>query len=226
MSSPIIDASGIVKTYQKEAVSIPVLRGIDLRLDAGAFLGVMGVSGSGKSTLLNILGCLDRPSDGSYRLDGMDVLRSSDNQLSRLRSRYIGFVFQTFNLIPTLTVVENVELPFLYQSVDSDTITERVETAIVQVGLEGRRNHRPAELSGGEMQRVAIARALAIDPILILADEPTGNLDSQSSLEIMRLFEWLHRQGRTIIIVTHNQQVASMADSWITINDGRILENP
>ncbi len=226
MSSPIIDASGIVKTYQKETVSIPVLRGIDLRLDAGAFLGVMGVSGSGKSTLLNILGCLDRPSDGSYRLDGMDVLRSSDNQLSRLRSRYIGFVFQTFNLIPTLTVVENVELPFLYQSVDSDTITERVETAIVQVGLEGRRNHRPAELSGGEMQRVAIARALAIDPILILADEPTGNLDSQSSLEIMRLFEWLHRQGRTIIIVTHNQQVASMADSWITINDGRILENP
>jgi putative ABC transport system ATP-binding protein len=223
MKTPIIDAIGIMKTYRRQTVSIPVLRGIDLRLNAGAFLGVMGVSGSGKSTLLNILGCLDRPCEGSYRLDGMDVLDASDDQLSRLRSRYIGFVFQTFNLIPTLTVVENVELPFLYQPVDAHTIRERVHTAVEQVGLARRCDHRPGELSGGEMQRVAIARALAINPKLILADEPTGNLDSQSSREIMQLLKRLHDQGRTIIMVTHNPQIASMAESRITLNDGQII---
>ncbi len=223
MKAPIIDACAIVKTYRKETVSIPVLRGIDLRMEEGSFLGVMGSSGSGKSTLLNIIGCLDRPTAGSYRLDGVDVLRSSDDQLSRLRSCYLGFVFQTFNLIPNLTVAENVELPFLYRSVDPLTIPQRVLTAIDQVGLSGRINHRPAELSGGEMQRVAIARALAIEPKLILADEPTGNLDSYHSKEIMRLFKSLHNQGCTIILVTHNHQVASYADSWVTINDGRII---
>ncbi len=223
MKTPIIDARAIVKTYRKETVTIPVLRGIDLRLLEGEFLGVMGASGSGKSTLLNIIGCLDRPTAGSYRLDGMDVLESSDDQLSRLRSQYLGFVFQTFNLIPNLTVVENVELPFLYRSDGKSAISERVHTAIAQVGLGERANHRPAELSGGEMQRVAIARALAIEPKLILADEPTGNLDSQNSKEIMQLFKRLHNQGRTIVLVTHNRQVASFADSWVTINDGRII---
>lgn len=223
MRKPIIEADALVKTYRKENVAIPVLQGIDLRICEGEFLGVMGASGSGKSTLLNIIGCLDKPTSGSYRLQGVDVLRSSDDQLSRLRSRYLGFVFQTFNLIPNLTVAENVELPFLYQSLDQNTISERVEQAVSQVGLNGRMNHRPAELSGGEMQRVAIARALAIEPKLILADEPTGNLDSRNSKEIMQLFKKLHDQGRTIILVTHDRQVASYADAWVTINDGRII---
>jgi putative ABC transport system ATP-binding protein len=223
MSTPIIEADALVKTYRKENVTIPVLRGIDLRISEGEFLGVMGASGSGKSTLLNIIGCLDKPTSGSYRLQGVDVLRSSDDQLSRLRSQYLGFVFQTFNLIPNLTVAENVELPFLYQSLDPNVISVRVERAVSQVGLNGRINHRPAELSGGEMQRVAIARALAIEPKLILADEPTGNLDSRNSREIMQLFKRLHDQGRTIILVTHDRQVASYADAWVTINDGRII---
>jgi putative ABC transport system ATP-binding protein len=183
----------------------------------------MGASGSGKSTLLNIIGCLDRPTAGSYRLDGMDVLESADDQLSRLRSQYLGFVFQTFNLIPNLTVAENVELPFLYRSDGENAIAERVHTAIAQVGLGDRVNHRPAELSGGEMQRVAIARALAIEPKLILADEPTGNLDSQNSREIMQLFKMLHNQGRTIVLVTHDRQIASFADSRVTISDGCII---
>lgn len=223
MRTPIIEADALVKTYRKESVTIPVLRGIDLRIFEGEFLGVMGSSGSGKSTLLNIIGCLDKPTSGSYRLQGVDVLRSSDDQLSRLRSQYLGFVFQTFNLIPNLTVAENVELPFLYQSFDPIVISERVKRAVSQVGLNSRMNHRPAELSGGEMQRVAIARALVIDPKLILADEPTGNLDSRNSEEIMQLFRRLHDQGRTIILVTHDREVASFADAWVTINDGRII---
>lgn len=221
MKTPLIDACAIVKTYQKDNVTVPVLRGFDLRMSEGEFLGVMGASGSGKSTLLNIIGCLDRPTSGSYRLNGVNILHSSDDQLSRMRSRYLGFVFQTFNLIPTLTVAENVELPFLYRSFDPITISEKVHTAISQVGLSGRINHRPAELSGGEMQRVAIARALAIDPKLILADEPTGNLDSRNSTEIMQIFKRLHNQGSTIILVTHDLEVASYADSVVTINDGR-----
>lgn len=223
MHTPLIDARAVVKTYRKETVTIPVLRGIDLSVCEGEFLAIMGTSGSGKSTLLNIIGCLDRPTAGSYRLDGMDVLLSSDDELSRLRSRYLGFVFQTFNLIPNLTVAENVELPFLYRAIESNMISERVNRAISQVGLDGRINHRPAELSGGEMQRVAIARALAIEPKLILADEPTGNLDSRTGREIMQLFKGLHRQGRTIILVTHDRRIASFADSLVTINDGRIF---
>lgn len=222
MKTPIIDAGAIVKTYQKANVRIPVLRGIDLRLFEGTFLGVMGASGSGKSTLLNIIGCLDRPTAGSYRLDGVDVLHASDDQLSRLRSRYLGFVFQTFNLIPNLTVFENVELPFLYRPIDPGAVSKRVHAAVSQVGLSRRINHKPAELSGGEMQRVAIARALAVDPKLILADEPTGNLDSRNSREIMGLFKQLHDQGSTIILVTHDRQVAAYADSRVTIDDGRI----
>jgi ABC-type lipoprotein export system ATPase subunit len=226
MKTPVIDACGIEKTYRKEAVTIPVLCGIDLRMFAGEFLAVMGSSGSGKSTLLNILGCLDRPSAGAYRLDGVDVLQSSDDQLSRLRSRYLGFVFQTYNLIPNLNVAENVELPFLYRSVDPGEVAQRVHVAIAQVGLSNRINHRPAELSGGEMQRVAIARALAIEPKLILADEPTGNLDSQSSKEIMLLLKRLHNKGSTIILVTHDREVAAYADCRVTINDGLIIHEP
>jgi putative ABC transport system ATP-binding protein len=223
MNTLIIEASEIVKNYHKETTTIPVLRNVSLRMVKGEFLAVMGASGSGKSTLLNIIGCLDRPTTGSYLLDGVDVLKSSDDQLSRMRSRYLGFVFQTFNLISNLTVVENVQLPFLYQTINQEEIHERVHTAIEQVGLSNRINHRPDELSGGEMQRVAIARALAIEPKLILADEPTGNLDSINSREIMLLLKRLHNQGGTIILVTHDPQVASYADSCVTISDGQII---
>jgi len=227
MNTPIVEASEIVKNYHKETTTIPVLRSVCLHMVKGEFLAVMGASGSGKSTLLNIIGCLDRPTTGSYLLDGVDVLKSSDDQLSRMRSRYLGFVFQTFNLISNLTVFENVELPFLYHIINQKEISERVHTAIEQVGLSDRFNHRPAELSGGEMQRVSIARALAIQPKLILADEPTGNLDSLNSREIMLLFKRLHNQGGTIILVTHDPQVASYADSCVTISDGQIIgESP
>ena len=227
MNTPIVEASEIVKNYHKETTTIPVLRSVCLHMVKGEFLAVMGASGSGKSTLLNIIGCLDRPTTGSYLLDGVDVLKSSDDQLSRMRSRYLGFVFQTFNLISNLTVFENVELPFLYHIINQKEISERVHTAIAQVGLSNRINHRPAELSGGEMQRVSIARALAIQPKLILADEPTGNLDSLNSREIMLLFKRLHNQGGTIILVTHDPQVASYADSCVTISDGQIIgESP
>ena len=225
MSTPVVDVSGIVKNYHLKANTIPVLRGVNLRLTKGEFFAVMGASGSGKSTLLNIIGCLDRPCAGSYLLDGVDVLRFSDDQLSRLRSRYFGFVFQTFNLISTLTVNENVELPFLYRTDDQKEIRQRVHAAIEQVGLSARINHRPAELSGGEMQRVAIARALAVEPKLILADEPTGNLDTKISREIMLLLKKLHDQGRTIILVTHDPQLASYADSCATISDGQIISD-
>jgi putative ABC transport system ATP-binding protein len=223
MTAPLIDARGIVKTYHKNSNTIPVLRGIDLQLARGGFLCVMGASGSGKSTLMNIIGCLDRPSAGTFQLDGLDVIQSSDDQLSRLRSRFIGFVFQTFNLIPGLSVAENVELPFLYRSDQPTDVRQSVADAITRVGLDHRINHRPSELSGGEMQRVAIARALAIRPKLILADEPTGNLDSNNSQEIMQLFSQLHHQGSSIIMVTHNRDVAAYADTRMVISDGRII---
>jgi putative ABC transport system ATP-binding protein len=223
MTAPLIDARGIVKTYHKNSNTIPVLRGIDLQLARGGFLCVMGASGSGKSTLMNIIGCLDRPSAGTFQLDGLDVIQSSDDQLSHLRSRFIGFVFQTFNLIPGLSVAENVELPFLYRSDQPTDIRQSVADAITRVGLDHRINHRPSELSGGEMQRVAIARALAIRPKLILADEPTGNLDSNNSQEIMQLFAQLHHQGSSIIMVTHNRDVAAYADTRMVISDGRII---
>lgn len=220
----VVEASGIVKQYRKANRTLTVLQDIDLRLPAGQFLAVMGASGSGKSTLLHILGCLDRPTAGVYRLNGIDVADASDDQRAHLRSRYIGFVFQTFNLIAHLTVAENVALPFLYQSLDPALIETRVRRAVNAVGLEARIDHRPGELSGGEMQRVAIARALAIDPALILADEPTGNLDSQTGDAVMALFQRLHRLGRTIVLVTHDRQVAAYADRCITLHDGRIVD--
>ena len=221
--TPIVDARGIVKHYSTAAGALPVLNGIDLRLDPGEFLAIMGTSGSGKSTLLNILGCLDRPTGGAYRLDGVDVVAASDDRLSHLRAHCIGFVFQTFNLIPHLTVAENVALPFLYRPLDRTDVRRRVCRAIDQVGLASRRDHRPGQLSGGEMQRVAIARALAIDPAVILADEPTGNLDAKTSRAIMALFQRLHRQGRSIVLVTHDPLVADCADACITLDDGRIV---
>jgi putative ABC transport system ATP-binding protein len=183
----------------------------------------MGPSGSGKSTLLYILGCLDRPTSGTYLLEGRDVSQASDKELSRLRANQIGFVFQTFNLLPHLSLVENVALPFLYSALDDQTAKERVMSAIQRVGLADRLTHRPTELSGGEMQRVAIARALAIEPNLILADEPTGNLDSKTSLEILALFQRLNESGSTIVMVTHDREVASYAQRVLLLKDGKFI---
>jgi putative ABC transport system ATP-binding protein len=221
MNRPLLDITRMEKAYAQKNHLVSVLKGIDLSLAEGQFLSIMGASGSGKSTLLNIIGCLDRPTAGTYYFDGLDILKSSDDQLSRIRSGSLGFVFQNFNLISSLTVSENVELPFLYRDDDPKEIQGRVQEAIDQVGLNHRKSHNPLELSGGEMQRVSIARALVVAPKLILADEPTGNLDTRTSLEIMGIFEKLHRQGRTIILVTHDHQIAAFAQKCVTLCDGR-----
>jgi ABC-type lipoprotein export system ATPase subunit len=221
----LINAVGMSREYRIGTRVIPVLNGIDFAVKKGEFVAVMGPSGSGKSTLLHILGCLDRPSAGMYRFDGMDVLSASDRELSRIRANYIGFVFQTFNLIPALSVYENIELPFLYSFSDTTHADKRILEAVDQVGLEKRINHRPAELSGGEMQRVAIARALSISPKLILADEPTGNLDTETGRGILALFENLHHQGATIVMITHDSSVADRAQRCIHLKDGVVEEN-
>ncbi len=219
----LIEASGIHKEFSIGSTSIHVLKGIDSYIEKGEFVAVMGPSGSGKSTLLYILGCLDRPTSGAYLLEGRDVFKASDRELSSLRANQIGFVFQTFNLLSHLNLFENVGLPFLYSSFDDRKIKKRVMEAIQKVGLADRLNHRPAELSGGEMQRVAIARALAIEPTLILADEPTGNLDSKTSLEILKLFQKLNESGSTIVMVTHDREVASHAQRVLTLKDGKFI---
>lgn len=225
MTRPLIHIARLLKSYPKRQYSVAVLKGIDLSLERGRFLAIMGASGSGKSTLLNILGCLDRPTSGVYYLDGVNVLQTSDDQLSRLRSHCLGFVFQNFNLIPALTVRENIELPFLYRGDAPHDIRKRVRAAIEKVGLNHRSDHKPAELSGGEMQRTAIARALAVAPKLILADEPTGNLDSRTSGEIMEIFKRLHHTGSTIVLVTHDRKVADYADDCLTMHDGRFVND-
>ena len=183
----------------------------------------MGKSGSGKSTLLNLIGCLDRPTSGIYCYDGLDVTQATNDQRSWLRANSIGFIFQTYNLIESLTISQNVELPFLYQNIDPKVVPNRVNKAIEQVALSDRKQHRPVELSGGEMQRVAIARAIAAEPKVILADEPTGNLDADTSEEIMLLFKSLNRKGSTIILVTHDALTASYADKCVTLHQGRIV---
>jgi putative ABC transport system ATP-binding protein len=211
---------GISKQYRTGTKSVPVLNEIDLQVASGEFVAVMGPSGSGKSTLLHLLGCLDRPSAGVYLLDGRAVADASDRELSHLRSRQIGFVFQTFHLLPDLNVRENVELPFLYGPVWPSNPTESALAAIEKVGLGHRADHLPAELSGGEMQRVAIARALAVAPKMILADEPTGNLDSETGREIIALFQALNQAGTTIVMVTHDRNVAAGADHVRVLKDG------
>jgi putative ABC transport system ATP-binding protein len=220
----LIEASGIRKEFWIGSSFVHALKDIDISISKGEFVAIMGPSGSGKSTLLHILGCLERPSSGVYILDGKDVFESSDRELSHFRANHIGFVFQTFNLLPQLTVLENVELPFLYSSSNGQEPEERATKAIQQVGLADRMHHRPSQLSGGEMQRVAIARALAIEPTLILADEPTGNLDSKTSDEILRIFERLHGDGATILMVTHDQEVANRCQRSMTLKDGRFID--
>ncbi len=218
----IVRLDRAVKTYAMGRQVIRALNEVSLDFRRGSFWAVMGSSGSGKSTLLNILGCLDRLASGIYRLEGSDVSALSDDQLSERRLRHIGFIFQSFNLIPQLSVQRNIELPLQYLGWDAEKSRARGRELARKVGLEDRLDHRPAELSGGQMQRVAIARALANDPALLLADEPTGNLDSATGAQIMRMLSDLHREGKTIVMVTHEPDVACYADHRLHMKDGRI----
>lgn len=223
MSSPLIKAEGIAKVYFKGSTKIQALRGVDLTVQPGDFVAVMGPSGSGKSTLLHILGCLSRPTSGSYFLDNRDVSGLSDNELSRIRGSQIGFVFQMYNLVPQLSILENVTLPFLYREDEMIKAEARAQMALERVGLAERGDHRPSELSGGELQRAAIARALAAGPDVVLADEPTGNLDSKTSDGVMNLFQELNEQGVTIIVVTHDPGISDRCRSITRIKDGLIV---
>jgi putative ABC transport system ATP-binding protein len=221
---PVINLRNVRKVYQMGDSQVQALRNVDLEVCKGDFLAIMGPSGSGKSTLLHMIGCLDRPSTGKIMLNGVYICKLSDNGLARLRGKEIGFVFQTFNLYPTLTALENVELPMLIVERKRKEIRERALSLLKMVGLEKRINHMPFQLSGGERQRVAVARALANDPNLILADEPTGNLDSASGNEIMKLFVNLNEAGKTVIVITHDQSIASHAKSILRIRDGEIIK--
>jgi len=224
-SEQIVEARGIKKVYEMGPERVEALRGIEISIQPGEFVGIMGPSGSGKSTLMHILGCLEKATEGTYLLGGQDISRVSDHDLSLMRANQIGFVFQTFNLIPQYSVLENVAMPFLYRKETRNEAGLLAERAIERVGLSARCNHKPSELSGGEMQRVAIARALAVDPLLILADEPTGNLDSETSKSIISLFSELNKQGTTLIVVTHEKEVASHCQTVYHLNDGRIIND-
>lgn len=223
-SSPLIRARGLCKSYPSGEGRVHPLRGVDITIDPGQFVAIMGPSGSGKSTLLHILGALDRPDRGSCFLGGMDVSRATDRALSLLRATRIGFVFQAYNLIAQCTLMENVALPFLYRPDPPAGIEEQVLSALREVGLEGRKDHRPDQLSGGEMQRAAIARALVVDPLVVLADEPTGNLDSETTRGILGIFQRMNAKGTSLVVVTHDHEVALAADRVIQIKDGRIHE--
>jgi putative ABC transport system ATP-binding protein len=220
----MIELKNVHKVYPMGEVSVPALRGINLTIHPGEFVAIMGPSGSGKSTLMHLLGCLDLPSDGVVQLDGKDITELDEDTLAQIRGKKVGFVFQTFNLIPTLTAQENVELPLFFQGVPREKRRARAAELLRKVGLDGRLHHKPAQLSGGERQRVAIARALANDPEIILADEPTGNLDSESGEAILELLAQLHREGKTIILVTHNPEAAAYAQRIVRIRDGRLVE--
>ena len=221
----LIELKGIEKVYEMEAEDVRALRGVDLEIDGGEYAAIMGPSGSGKSTLMNIIGCLDTPSAGTYRLNGTDVSEMNPNELAGVRNQQIGFVFQTFNLLPRSSAFHNVELPLVYAGTRRRERREKAEAALERVGLADRMDHRPAELSGGQRQRVAVARALVNDPSLLLADEPTGNLDSRTGEEIMGLFDHLHGEGNTVLLVTHEQHVASHARRAIAILDGLVASD-
>jgi putative ABC transport system ATP-binding protein len=221
----IVRLEDVGKVYGVAASALAVLRGVTLAIEPAEFVGIVGASGSGKTTLMNILGCLDRPTTGRYVLAGEDVSALDDDRLSRVRNRQIGFVFQSFQLIPQLSVTENVEVPLYYGKVHRRERRERAHALLASVGLSHRLAHHPPQLSGGECQRVAIARALANEPAMILADEPTGNLDTQSGEEVMQLFFELHRAGRTIVMVTHNPEIAARLPRVIEMRDGVVLRD-
>ena len=220
----MITLEGITKVYLAGEVEVAALKGISLHIPEGEFIAIMGPSGSGKSTLMNLIGCLDQPSSGRYILDGYDVSALSDDQLAWIRNRKIGFVFQSYNLIPRASAVHNVEMPLIYAG-DNQQRRERAMAALESVGLLQRASHLPNELSGGQQQRVAVARALVTDPAILLADEPTGNLDSESSLEIMKLLRELNQQGRTIVLITHEPDIAAFAQRVVRLRDGVIVSD-
>lgn len=226
MTAPVIHLAGVGKTYASGSLSVTALRDVDLRIDQGEFVAIIGPSGSGKSTLMHILGCLDVPTVGEFHLAGEDVSSLDETRLAELRNRHIGFVFQQFNLLAYMTATRNVELPLVYGGVSPADRRARARAALGLVGLSDRAEHRPGELSGGQQQRVAIARALVTEPDLILADEPTGNLDSTSTADVLRLLRDLHAGGRTIVLITHEADVAAQANRVIQIHDGRISEVP
>ena len=221
-TGPIIHAEDLWRTYQMGAEEIHALRGVTFEIQKGEYVAVMGPSGSGKSTLMNLVGCLDTPSKGRYVLRGKVVSEMNDDELAAVRNREIGFVFQTFNLLPRATALHNVELPLVYAGIPKEKRIEQAKHALAMVDLADRMTHKPNELSGGQRQRVAVARALVMNPSILLADEPTGNLDTATGEEIMRLFERLHDQGNTIILVTHEKDIADHAHRTISIRDGRI----
>jgi putative ABC transport system ATP-binding protein len=218
----LIETVDLWKTYVMGEEEIHALRGVSIQIEKGEYVAIMGPSGSGKSTLMNLIGCLDTPSKGSYLLNGKQVSQMNDNELARIRNEEIGFVFQTFNLLPRATALRNVELPLVYAGVTAKDREQRARAALDKVELSARMNHRPNELSGGQRQRVAIARALVNNPSILLADEPTGNLDSKTGHEIMALFERLHQAGNTIVLVTHEADVAAFAYRTIQIRDGKV----
>jgi len=220
----VITLEGITKVYRAGEVDVPALNGISLHIPEGEFVAIMGPSGSGKSTLMNLIGCLDQPTSGRYILDGYDVSSLTDDQLAWIRNRKIGFVFQSFNLIPRASAVHNVEMPLIYAG-DNRQRHERALAALESVGLLERAEHLPNELSGGQQQRVAVARALVTDPAILLADEPTGNLDSESSIEITRLLRDLNQQGRTIVLITHESDIAAFAQRVVRLRDGVIVSD-
>ncbi len=219
----MIDLKNITKTYDMGSVQVQVLRGISLHVDEGEFISIIGPSGSGKSTLMNMIGCLDVPTTGEYYLDGKEISTYNEKQLSKIRNQKIGFIFQKFNLLPKLSAFENVELPLIYRNMNNKERKKRSIEALEKVGLSDRMNHKPTELSGGQQQRVAIARALAGDPPVLLADEPTGNLDSKSGSDVMNIIRQLSNEGKTIVLITHDNEIARAAQRTITIKDGLLL---
>ncbi len=225
MNNEVIRLKDISKTYVNGKLTVPVLHGIDLSIEVGEFASIMGPSGSGKSTLMNILGCLDRPTSGSYILSGEEVATLNDDQLAFVRNKRIGFVFQSFNLLTKLTAQANVALPMIYAGMAKDEREKRASQLLMDLGLGDRLDHLPSELSGGQRQRVAIARSLANNPSIIMADEPTGNLDTKSSEDVMNIFTTLHEQGRTIILVTHEPDIATFAARNVVLRDGVIVED-